>query len=193
MRTLATLLDRIPGPARGAIATAAVTAGIETTDSVAVAAALLLVWAIGGCWDVWRSASDGDRNGIPDPIDRAVARMGLDPREVVEVVTEAARIGLPHALAWLRRIGRAGLVLALLAPLVACGGAQVVCPMGAEVSDVTARILADDGSGASAHVEAHFLVCGLPLVVTTDATSMPPAVEACVTAPLVGTVCEGVP
>jgi hypothetical protein len=192
MRTIAALLDRIPAPARGALATALAAAGITAADSIPVAVCLAVVYVVGGAWDVWRSIHDQDKNGVPDPIDRAVQRLGVDPAQAVELVTEAARIGLPHALAWLRRIGRAGMLLLALPVLGACGGASVVCPMGAEIVDVVATVTADDGSGASATVHVDATVCGLPLALDVEATSAP-AVEACLTAPLVGQVCEGAP
>jgi hypothetical protein len=73
-----------------------------------------------------------------------------------------------------------------------CGGAPVVCPMGAEVVDVRAVIVADDGSGAAATVHVAAEVCGLPLQLDVAADTSP-HVEACLTAPLVGQVCEEAP
>jgi hypothetical protein len=192
MRTIAALLDRVPGPARGAAATALAAAGITTSDSVPVAVCLAVVYVVGGAWDVWRSIHDADGNGVPDPVDHALARWGLTGEQVGALVAEVKRIGYGPALNWLRSIGRAGVLLLALPVLGACGGASVVCPMGAEIVDVVATVTADDGSGASATVHVDATVCGLPLALDVAADTSP-AVEACLTAPLVGQVCEGAP
>jgi len=55
MRTIAALLDRIPAPARGAAATALAAAGMAQADSIPAAVAMLVVYLVGGAWDIWRS------------------------------------------------------------------------------------------------------------------------------------------
>jgi hypothetical protein len=146
-------------------------------------------WIAERAWEHWQPLLDADGDGAPDALERLAARYGVPEADLHDVLRAVERYGVEA----IRRALPPAVALLALA-LVGCGGAaQIVCPMGAAVEDVTARIVADDGSGASAHIEAHFLVCGLPLVVTTDATSNPPTVAACVVAPLVGEVCEAAP
>ncbi len=213
LATLLTLFVRIPPQLRGAGATGAIFAAAAAAFAAQqheLAALLAILWAAGLIFELAVLpkvkailSTDANGDGTPDALAKFQLPPGITWTDVRLLLGHVQRVGLERVLDVIMRLPARPrppeppnltsslLLLFACCLLTGCAGAQVLCAQGIDLTRFVAGV---EGSGEGLEIAQSTVtlgVCGLPITVESYVTS--DEVTVCVSAPLLGTKCDGRP